>query len=120
MLFAIVGAWLLFLLLSVYAYSSGTNISYQVKYLAVFPALFLSYRYAVLGSALSCLLIGLTAFVVASQSNLPPLEHQFYIIALCVSCLILGASISQSLEMNRVLSHKNEAKTNHVLIFRLN
>jgi signal transduction histidine kinase len=109
MLFAIIGAWLLFLLLSVYVYNSGTNISYQVKYLAVFPALFLSFRYAVLGSALSCLLIGLTAFVVASQSNLPPLEHQFYIIALCVSCLILGASISQSLEMNRVLSHKNEA-----------
>lgn len=108
-LWVIIGAWLLLLLLSVYAYQQGININYQVKYLAVFPALFLSYRYAVLGSAISCLLIGLTAFVVASQSNLPALEHQFYIIALCISCLILGASIKQSLDMNKTLNDKNKA-----------
>ena len=98
-LYWIIGAWLFLLLLSSYAYSHGTNISYQVKYLAVFPALFLSYRYAVTGSALSCLLVGVTAFVVAIQSDLSPLEHQFYIIALCVSCLILGASVNHAEQM---------------------
>ena len=108
-LYWIIGAWLFLLLLSSYAYSHGTNISYQVKYLAVFPALFLSYRYAVTGSALSCLLVGVTAFVVASQSDLSPLEHQFYIIALCVSCLILGASVNYAEQMNKALRDKNEA-----------
>ncbi len=107
-LYLTVSGWLLILALSTYAYSLGINISYQIKYLAVLPALFLSYRYAVWGSALSCLLIGLTAFVVASQSDLPPVEHQFYILALCVSCLILGASINQSNELNKMLAENNE------------
>ncbi|TKB03030.1 2-keto-4-pentenoate hydratase [Alteromonas portus] len=107
-LYLTAGTWLLLLASSHYLYSDQINISYQIKYLAVFPALFLSYRYAVMGSALSCLLIGITAFVVASQSTLPPIEHQFYILALCVSCLILGASINQSKVLNKELAKKNE------------
>ena len=102
-------AWLVLLMLSSYAYSQQINISYQVKYLAVFPTLFLSYRYAIVGSAFSCLLIGITAFVVANQSALPPIEHQFYILASCTSCLILGASINQSTLLNMKLAKKNEA-----------
>lgn len=107
-LFITVGTWLLTLVFSSYLYSQNINISYQIKYLAVFPALFLSYRYAVFGSALSCLFIGITAFVVASQSSLPPIEHQFYILALCVSCLILGSSINQSSKLNKELAQNNE------------
>lgn len=107
-LFITVGTWLLALVFSNYLYSQNINISYQIKYLAVFPALFLSYRYAVFGSALSCLFIGITAFVVASQSALPPIEHQFYILALCVSCLILGSSINQSSKLNKKLARNNE------------
>ena len=106
-LFITAGGWLLTLVFSSYLYSQNINISYQIKYLAVFPALFLSYRYAVFGSALSCLFIGITAFVVASQSSLPPIEHQFYILALCVSCLILGSSINQSSKLNKKLARKN-------------
>jgi two-component system sensor histidine kinase UhpB len=62
----------------------------------------------VFGSALSCFFIGITAFVVASQSALPPIEHQFYILALCVSCLILGSSINQSSKLNKELAQNNE------------
>lgn len=107
LLWCVVSLWVLLLTLSSYAYSQDVNISYQIKYLAVFPALFLSYRYAVFGSAISCLLIGLTAFVVASQSTLLPIEHQFYILALCISCLILGASMSQSTLLASKLAEQN-------------
>ena len=92
---------------SAYAYQNGINLSYQLKYIAVLPALYLAYRFGIYGSSLSCLLIGVSAFTVSTQTSLNPLEHQFYIIALCIGCLILGASVTQAKAMALNLAKSN-------------
>ena len=106
-LYYIVAGWLLALSGSVLAFDNGINLSYQLKYIAVLPALYLAHRFGIYGSSLSCILIGVTAFLVSSQTTLNPLEHQFYIIALCVSSLILGASVTQAKRMNTTLALSN-------------
>ena len=103
----IVVGWLAILIASAYAYTNGINLSYQLKYIAVLPALYLAHRFGIFGSSLSCLLIGVTAFTVSTQTSLNPLEHQFYIISLCVGCLILGASVTQAKEMTQTLAKSN-------------
>lgn len=106
-LFYIVAGWLGILVASAYAYQNGINLSYQLKYIAVLPALYLAYRFGIYGSSLSCLLIGVSAFTVSTQTSLNPLEHQFYIIALCIGCLILGASVTQAKAMALNLAKSN-------------
>lgn len=103
-----VAIWLLTLSLSYPLLASGLEFSYHLKHLAILPALFLAYRYEMLGAAISTLLIGITAFVASVDVNVTPLEHQFYVIAVSISTLILGAATFQTNNMQRQLERSNE------------
>ncbi len=100
--------WLLALVVSHLFLTSGFDFSYYLKHLAILPALFLAYRYAIVGAAISNLLIGMTAFVASIGSDVTPLEHQFYVIAVSISSLILGAATYQTNQMQRRLELSND------------
>lgn len=103
-----VSMWLLTLVVSHLFLTSGFDFSYHLKHLAILPALFLAYRYAIVGAAFSNLLIGITAFVASIDSDVTPLEHQFYVIAMSISSLILGAATYQTNQMQRRLELSND------------
>lgn len=103
-----VSTWLLALVVSHLFLTSGFDFSYYLKHLAILPALFLAYRHAIVGAAISNLLIGMTAFVASIGSDVTPLEHQFYVIAVSISSLILGAATYQTNQMQRRLELSND------------
>ena len=100
--------WVTTLFSVILSFRSGLDFTYQLKYIAILPALYLSYRFGLHGGALATLLIGLTAFVASLNSGESPLEHQFYIVAMSITVLILGAAVEQSQQMTDQLLAANK------------
>lgn len=120
-LIALAMAWTFSLISIVLFFRSGLDFTYQLKYIAILPALLLSYRFGMHGGTLATLLIGLTAFVASLSSGESPLEHQFYIVAMSITVLILGAAVEQSQQMtdkllaaNKTMEDKNRQLKNAI------
>lgn len=107
-LVTLASVWLLGLFVAYILLTSGFDFSYYLKHIAILPALFLAYRYAIPGAAFSTLLVGVTALVSSIDPSVSPLEHQFYVIAVSISTLILGAATHQTNTMQRQLALSNE------------
>tara|TARA_A200000159_G_scaffold163758_2_gene191088 strand:- start:16150 stop:17823 length:1674 start_codon:yes stop_codon:yes gene_type:complete len=109
--------WVTTLFSVILSFRSGFDFTYQLKYIAILPALFFAYRFGMHGGALATLLIGLTAFVASLHSNESPLAHQFYIVGMSITVLILGAAVEQSQQMTNQLlaANKNMEEKNRLL-----
>jgi two-component system sensor histidine kinase UhpB len=109
--------WILILCGYLFLTEFSHGYDYYVKVLAIVPAIFFSIRYGVVGAMCSVFFLCAMTYMAALLTHGPTLESQFYMIAMSMCCMFLGAAVvEQRVTQISLESANNDLKdTNRVL-----
>lgn len=102
------------------------DLNYPFKVLSIIPAIYFSYRLGWQGAAISSFFVSLVAYAFTLSGQTVSYENLFYLVSLVMSCLFLGAAMSEqralttaindSKEVLKVQLDRNRALSNHLVL----